>query len=309
MFKKFLYFTRGQQIGIIILLVLIVGLVVINITLPKLMPTAVPDNDSTFRAKVAAFEKTLENLPRNSYQSPFEKTSYQQFESKKNKAELFTFDPNTLDSANFVRLGLKPYVAKNIVNYRLKGGKFKTAEDFSKIYGISSDAFETLKPYIHITIKEDENREKTTKKSTEPIYVELNSCDTTLLKQLRGVGSGRAKQIVSYREQLGGFSTTEQLLEIKNFPEEVYLELMPYVSVQKDSIKPILVNKATVDRLKKHPYINFYQAKAIYELRRTKEGLKSIEELKALPEFTSEQLQKLAPYLDFREIKYEYKRR
>ncbi|HKL96840.1 MAG TPA: helix-hairpin-helix domain-containing protein [Paludibacteraceae bacterium] len=309
MFKKFLYFTRGQQIGIIILLVLVVGLVLFNILLPKLIPAPILDNDSTFRSQVAAFEKTLENLPRNSYQSPFEKTSYQQFERKKTKAELFTFDPNTLDSANLVRLGLKPYVAKNIINYRLKGGKFKTAEDFSKIYGISADEFETLKPYIHITIKEDENREKTTKKSTEPMYVELNSSDTTLLKQLRGVGSGRAKQIVSYREQLGGFSTKEQLLEIKNFPEEVYLELMPYVSVQKDSIKPILVNKATVDRLKKHPYINFYQAKAIYELRRTKEGLKSIEELKALPEFTSEQLQKLAPYLDFKEIRYEYKRR
>ena len=309
MFKKFLYFTRGQQIGIIILLVLVVGLVLFNILLPKLIPAPILDNDSTFRSQVAAFEKTLENLPRNSYQSPFEKTSYQQFERKKTKAELFTFDPNTLDSANLVRLGLKPYVAKNIINYRLKGGKFKTAEDFSKIYGISADEFETLKPYIHITIKEDENREKTTKKSTEPMYVELNSSDTTLLKLLRGVGSGRAKQIVSYREQLGGFSTKEQLLEIKNFPEEVYLELMPYVSVQKDSIKPILVNKATVDKLKKHPYINFYQAKAIYELRRTKEGLKSIEELKALPEFTSEQLQKLAPYLDFKEIRYEYKRR
>lgn len=309
MFKKFLYFTRGQQIGIIILLVLVVGLVLFNILLPKLIPAPILDNDSTFRSQVAAFEKTLENLPRNSYQSPFEKTSYQQFERKKTKAELFTFDPNTLDSANLVRLGLKPYVAKNIINYRLKGGKFKTAEDFSKIYGISADEFETLKPYIHITIKEDENREKTTKKSTEPMYVELNSSDTTLLKQLRGVGSGRAKQIVSYREQLGGFSTKEQLLEIKNFPEEVYLELMPYVSVQKDSIKPILVNKATVDKLKKHPYINFYQAKAIYELRRTKEGLKSIEELKPLPEFTSEQLQKLAPYLDFKEIRYEYKRR
>ena len=217
MFKKFLYFTRGQQIGIIILLVLVVGLVLFNILLPKLIPAPILDNDSTFRSQVAAFEKTLENLPRNSYQSPFEKTSYQQFERKKTKAELFTFDPNTLDSANLVRLGLKPYVAKNIINYRLKGGKFKTAEDFSKIYGISADEFETLKPYIHITIKEDENREKTTKKSTEPIYVELNSCDTTLLKQLRGVGSGRAKQIVSYREQLGGFSTKEQLLEIKNF--------------------------------------------------------------------------------------------
>ena len=89
----------------------------------------------------------------------------------------------------------------------------------------------------------------------------------------------------------------------------MYAELQPYLSATADSIKPILVNKATVEKLKSHPYLNFYQAKAIYELRRAKEGLHSLDELKALPEFTPDDLRKLAPYLDFREIKYTYKRR
>jgi len=125
-FKQFLYFSRGQQIGILVLLVLIVVVISINLLLPKLVTPAVPDNDSLFRAQVAAFEKSLENLPRSTYQSPFEKQSYKSYEDEQPQAELFPFDPNTLDSVGFVRLGLKSYVAKNIVNYRLKGGKFKT---------------------------------------------------------------------------------------------------------------------------------------------------------------------------------------
>ena len=308
MFKKFLYFSRGQQLGIIILLTLIVVVILFNLLLPRFLPAPIPDNDSTFKARVEAFEKSLQDLPRIQYQSPFEKTTNQSYYEQPTEIELVTFDPNTLDSAGFVRLGLKSYVAKNIIKYRSKGGKFKTANDFSKVYGISQDQFERLEPYISITLK-DEHVEKTVTKSPEPIYVDLNTCDTTRLKLLRGIGSGRAKQIISYRKRLGGFSSTKQLLEIQNFPEAVYTELQPYLSVNRDSIKPILVNKATVEKLKRHPYINFYQAKAIYELRRSKDGLHSLDELKALPEFTPDDLRQLAPYLDFREIKYEYKRR
>ena len=307
MFKQFLYFSRGQQVGILLLLVLIVVVISINLLLPKLVTPAVPDNDSLFRAQVAAFEKSLENLPRSTYESPFEKQSYKSYDNEKPQAELFTFDPNTLDSAGFVRLGLKPYVAKNIVNYRLKGGKFKTVDDFAKVYGMKPDYFEVLKPYIQIAPTATPEIQK--KKSYEPVYVDLNRCDTTELKTLRGIGSGRAKQIISYRNRLGGFASPAQLLELPNFPENVYTELQPYLSATGDSIKPILVNKATVEKLKSHPYLNFYQAKAIYELRRTKEGLHSLDELKALPEFTPDDLHKLAPYLDFREIKYTYKRR
>jgi len=306
-FKNFLYFSRGQQIGILILLLLIMVVISINLLLPKLVPPTLPDNDSLFRAQLEAFAKSLENSPRTIYESPFEKKSYKSFEDKQPQTELFTFDPNTLDSTGFVRLGLKPYVAKNIVNYRLKGGKFKTPDDFSKIYGINPDYFEVLKPYIKITSIATPEVKQTT--SQEPVYIDLNRCDTTELKMLRGIGSTRAKQIVNYRKRLGGFSSPEQLLELRNFPEELYTELQPYLSATTDSIKPILVNKATVEKLKNHPYINFYQAKAIYELRRSKEGLHSLDELKSLPEFTPEELNKLAPYLDFREIKYSYKRR
>ena len=63
---------------------------------------------------------------------------------------LADFDPNTADSAMFCRLGLPPFLAKRIISYRAKGGVFRKADDFARIYGLSAEQFKVLSPYIHI---------------------------------------------------------------------------------------------------------------------------------------------------------------
>ena len=45
----------------------------------------------------------------------------------------FRFDPNTADSATFVRLGLRPRVARAIVHYRAAGGVFRKPQDIARI--------------------------------------------------------------------------------------------------------------------------------------------------------------------------------
>ena len=48
--------------------------------------------------------------------------------------------------------------------------------------------------------------------SVEMTIIDINTADTTLLKQLPGIGGAFAKWIVNYREKLGGYCETEQLL-------------------------------------------------------------------------------------------------
>ena len=48
-----------------------------------------------------------------------------------------------------------------------------------------------------------------------------------------------------------------------------------------------------------HPYLRYEQAKAIYTLRRKNLKLRSIDDLRALPELTDEDLERIAPYLRF----------
>lgn len=311
--NRFLYFSRGQQIGIIVLLVLIVAAIALNALLPCLLPAPADENDSTFVAEVAAFEQSLRDKPRPAWQSPFEAhpTERAYAKSAPQPAELFEFDPNTLDSAGLVRLGLKPYMVERIAKFRNGGKHFRTAEFFIEFCHLPAEQGAQLLPYVRIADQPapDKPQPTTDKPKKTYTHIELNAADTATLQQMPGIGSGRAKQIVAYRRQLGGFARSEQLLEIKNFPPDVYAKIAPYLSVDPSGITKIQVNKASVERLKNHPYLTFYQAKAIYELRRTKGMLSSIDELKTLPEFDGYDFDKLQPYLDFREVKYDYKRK
>lgn len=314
MWKSFLSFTRSQQIGIIVLIVIIALLFVADFTLKTWFhPHVKIENDSAFIHQVKQFEDGLQEKSA-SYANTSPKIKNKHSPKAFSRSSLFDFDPNVIDSSGLVKLGLYPNVAARVIHYRRKGGYFNSADEFGKIYGIDSDIIHRLKPYIHIEkrneieAKDSSNKiRKNIKTTAKNIFIELNSADTTQLQQLKGIGRYRARQIIYYRKQLGGFYTPEQILEIKNFPPEVLEQNLHFLTVDTDSIHPIYVNRSSVDWLKKHPYINFYQAKAIYELRRGQGQLKNIDDLKSLKEFTPEQLEKLRPYLNFKEFTYKHK--
>lgn len=65
----------------------------------------------------------------------------------------------------------------------------------------------------------------------DKLMIELNTADTTALKQLRGIGSKLSLRIVKYRKRIGGFSHKEQLKDIYGLSEETYLHILPHVWV------------------------------------------------------------------------------
>ena len=131
--------------------------------------------------------------------------------------------------------------------------------------------------------------------------VELNSADTTRLKQLRGIGSGYAKMIVSYREKLGGFYKTEQLLEVYKFPDETYKKIKNQLQVDTTLIRKIKVNTATVKELKAHPYISYYQALSIVENRELQVEMRynCLYDMVVDEDLKEEDILKVAPYFSF----------
>lgn len=312
MWKDFFYFSRGQRAGIIVLLVLIVLIFAANYFLPHFFPV-VDRDDSAFQAEVTAFKKSLvsrDSLRQAEWQRRYEerRLSYEEkyktqnsfpvHETKKDAYTLFVFDPNTIDSAGFVRLGLKPFIASNILKYRNKGGRFKTVADFGKVYGILPEKLKELEPYISIAEIKPDKKESISAKKTD-IIVDLNSADTTLLMQVKGIGRGYAKGIVRFRQSTGGFVSVDQLSEVYGMRPENLEKIRPYCTLNLSLVQKIKVNTATAQRLDAHPYLNFYQARAIYELRRNKGKLHDISELKALPELTETDLMRIKPYLSF----------
>jgi len=128
---------------------------------------------------------------------------------------------------------------------------------------------------------------------------DLNTADTSLLQQLKGVGSFTANRISRYRNQLGGFYSLSQLSEIKGLYPETLARLQSMMKIDPSRIQTLDVNKASLEKLRAHPYLSFYQAKVIVELRKARGKVLSIEALKTFKEFTTEDLERLKWYLRF----------
>lgn len=223
------------------------------------------------------------------------------------------FDPNTADSAMLRTLGLPAFVVHNILKYRAKGGVFRTSESFSRIYGLDRKQYMDLEPYIVIgeSFRKRKRKDSTETAATlpplqDPLFnyvpkypegtvVELNGADTSALKRVPGIGSGLARMIVAYRERLGGFHEVTQLQEIPH----VGAEVNRWFEIGGDSLRKLQVNRETLDRLRAHPYMDFYKAKAIIEYRRRRGKLEGVSRLALFEEFSEEDLKRLEPYLSF----------
>lgn len=235
------------------------------------------------------------------------------------------FDPNTADSLTLRRLGLPQWMVSNVLRYRSKGGRFRRAEDFRKIYGLTQQQFDTLRPYIVIAPADDDSsasvpsvHSPSATQQTSPLLfasqhtdslparpqvqkyapgttVDLNRADTTELKKIPGIGSGIARLISNYRRQLGGFYRVEQLGEIGLD----HRQLAAWFRIDTTALQRLDVNRTGIERLRRHPYLNFYQAKAIVEYRRKHGPLKSLKPLALYEEFTPDDLERLSHYLSF----------
>lgn len=302
MWKDFFYFSKTERQGIIALVVLIIGVFGAS----KLLSTPSdvagdPEKEAAFEQEYNDFIVSLQEVESGKRYTDHTPRSY-----PKKEIRLSDFDPNTADSTTFLSLGLPPWMAKNILRYRSKQGKFRRPEDFRKIYGLTEEQFQTLRPFIHITeepspkdtirlLAEQTMRRDTLIKYPPGTVINLNQADTTELKKIPGIGSGIARMIVNYRKRLGGFYRIEQLQEIHLKVER----LRSWFSIDVHLITRINLNKASPERMMRHPYINFYQAKVITEYRKKKGKLKSLKLLALYDEFTTADFERISPYVIF----------
>ena len=221
------------------------------------------------------------------------------------------FDPNTADSTLLVTVGLKPWMARNLIRYRNAGKVFRCPEDLQRLYGMTDSLYSTLLSFIQIDtamfsssfgigrVVSDTDTVITayTPRIKRDTILDLNTADTTEFMLLRGVGRFTAMQIIRYRQALGGYYSTSQLYEISEIANDRIDSLLPHLYADTSLITPIDVNRASVKQLYSHPYISYKQAEQLYDLRRRKLRLHSPDELSAV--FSPDERQRLLPYLRF----------
>lgn len=112
------------------------------------------------------------------------------------------------------------------------------------------------------------------------IIVDLNTADTTLLKKLPGIGSSFAKRIVEYREKLGGYCESEQLLEVYKMDTARYEGIKDFVKIDSTFVpNKLKINSDAFKTLVKHPYLEYDDVKKIVNHREQKGMIASWEQL------------------------------
>lgn len=189
-------------------------------------------------AGASARQERRQNAPH----SPEARRLYESAPSR--RVESFRFNPNTVSSEELQRLGFSEKQAASIINYREKGGRFRRKADFAKSFVVADSVYRRLEPYISIP------------------KVDINRADSAAFDALPGIGGWFARKMVEYREQLHGYSCTEQLMEIYRFDSEKYNGLKDLITCSPAPARRFW--EAPADSIRMHPHIRSWQtAKAI----------------------------------------------
>ena len=293
--------TKKQYIGLALVGVLVGTVLVVMNMVPRPTSALTPETEVRVRHEADSLRQRVHTRYR-----------YDTVE-----VVLRAFDPNTADSMTLLQLGLRPWQVRNMMRYRARGGRWHKASDMKRLYGMTDSLYCVLEPYICIAPPDSCVQDTTVKAQAERVWrdtvIELNSADTAALCLIRGIGPYSAVRIIRYRSALGGYVSPEQLRELADMPWDregsdeghtpIPLDsILPHLTAAVDSVKPMAVNRISAERLMRHPYLTFEQARDIYELRRKRIRLNGIEELRGVPSLTDSDLVRIAPYLSFERV-------
>lgn len=300
--RQFFYIHRSDR-RVIVALLCAAAIVLIAIVFTGGERTVATDskNDTTGQQK---------NYPQNRrryHESPIDEGT------PIRETRLFAFDPNTADSTELLQLGLQRWQVRNIYRYRRAGGIYRRPQDFARLYGLTAGQYRKLEPYIRISPdyqpasslyhSADSHRTSSATRDTlrfpvklEPgQHVVLNTADTAQLRRVPGIGVYFANEIANHGRFLGGYVSIDQLDEIPDFPREA----KQYFIISNPSPRRLNLNRLSLNELKRHPYINYYQARAIVDFRRLHGRIESLQQLSLSKDFPPEAIQRLEPYVEY----------
>jgi competence protein ComEA len=301
MFKdlsEYFNFNKGERNGIFV----VIAIIIVILALPYLLKVTRHDNSAEFlrfSKDIAIFESSLKKAVDSANEA--RRLDFQMMDRSvaENKLTPFPFNPNLLPSEQWSKLGLKDWQIKVIKKYEAKGGKFYNKEDFKRMFCISPSEYEILESYISIPEQKNvyADRKPELKEIKKKVVIDLNMADSVALLTLYGIGPSFAKRIVKYRNLLGGFYCKQQLLEVYGFDQDRLDKIDAFCEVGPGGIKKINVNTVKTDELKKHPYFDYYTAKAIVDQRTILRKYTSLQQIKEIPLIHDELFAKIRNYL------------
>lgn len=219
----------------------------------------------------------------------------------------FTFDPNQVTGSQLDSLGLPAFLSERLIKYRNAGGKFIVKKDLLKIFGMSTELYLKLEPFIRLpqsfpAVSAEDETSATSMPHSEisPERFDINVADSLSLISIEGIGPVLAGRIIRYRSALGGFISPEQLDEIYGLKNPALENLKNHSYVQ-DGYSPakIKINFAGWAELARHPYVGRGLANDIINYREARGPYLSPDDIRKISGINDSTLLRMGNYIEF----------
>lgn len=204
----------------------------------------------------------------------------QKLNAKLGTIHLFDFDPNTIDSVNAIKLGIPEKQVRTLMNYRAKGGYFKTPASFSKLYGIQNELYVQLIPYIKIIPQEGFTRfndvgryKKFSKESSAPLWkIDMNDANEKEWVTKTRIPISIIRRILAYRNYIGAFTSPNQIKKVYGFPDSLYQPLKPHLFIKPGTHLLLNANAMNFEQWKQLGLFTDRQVWVILKLKKENNG-------------------------------------
>jgi DNA uptake protein ComE-like DNA-binding protein len=193
---------------------------------------------------------------------------------------LIYFDPNQIDSLQAINLGIPERQVRSLLHYRERGGYFKNADDFSKLYGLKNELFLILKPFIKMAAINKMDKHLYFNKSTlekdnneiESWKIDINNADENEWLLKTNLNKDFVHRILTYRNYVGSFSNPYQLSKIYGLPDSVFQKLRGHLYIKPGSKIILNANAMNFKDWKQLGLFTDQQVWIILRLKKQNEG-------------------------------------
>lgn len=294
--KEYFTFSKKERTAVIILLLLIGGFMVVPYVY------TVKQQPPRINKTLLDLATKMEHASRNSIVNNGEEEP-RLVETFSKKVTLFPFDPNTIVEKDWMWLGVNLKTIHTIMNYRNKGGIFRSPEDIRKIWGLKKEQADRLIPFVQIAGTNHQGASyrspvtRNLKSATVNTILDINTATIDDWKTLPGIEERLAARLVNYRERIGGFTDVLQVKKTYGINDSLFALMSPWLKTDAATLPKINLNTVSAYELRQKTNIPETVARAIVLYRQQNGPFQSVEDLKKIVFLKDSLFQKIVTFV------------
>ena len=277
-------FTRSQQLGILILCVVIISLQIVLFSDGLFQKTSLSLKDNNTREWLALQEQ-VNQLKKKLTQK---------------KDTIYPFNPNFISDYKGYQLGMTLAEIDRLHQFRAQNQWVNSVADFKEVTGVSDSLLQKIAPYFKFPDWVKNKNKLAFSTPQKIIQIDINQARSQDLIAISGIGEVLSERILQQKEQLGGFVSMEQLGWIFGITPVVHQRLQEkFIVKQKPALLKLKINEANLKELAAFPYFNYELAKNIMTFRTMQGNEIRPEDLLKIKNFPTEKVHTITLYLQF----------